>query len=105
MATAKEHGESLNAAANRLLAFYAGIDAADLPWAMNEKKVLAFSAILAAAGALDTAQDAIDYFTKPYKFDDLHDAWEQLDQPRPPEPGKNTDRGAWEAFIAHVEDN
>lgn len=84
MKTAKTRGESLNAAANRLLATYGGLDAPAQPWIMQRDQVLLFGRILACAEFFDTVLDAFDYVDKPYKWEDVHDEWERLGRPEPP---------------------
>ncbi len=99
-AAAEGRGESVNAAVNRMLMAYAGVDVADQPWVLRPDLVLAFGRVLAAAGALDTVDDAFYYVEKPYKWEDLHQVWVQLGSPWPPEPGRTSDR--WDSFVARV---
>ena len=91
-AAAEGRGESVNAAVNRMLTTYAGVDVANQPWVLRPDLVPAFGRALAAANAFDTADDAFYYLEKPYKWEDLHHEWEQLGSPWPPEPGRNSDR-------------
>lgn len=84
MKMAKNRGESLNAVANRLLAFYGGVDATAQPWVTQPDQVLVFGRVLANAEVFESAEEAFYYMEKPYKWDDLHDEWERLGCPQPP---------------------
>lgn len=103
MTTAKDRGESLSAAANRLLAAYGGVDAPPQPWIMRPDQVIEFGHILAAAGAFDTPQDALYYIEKPHKWEDEHDEWLRLGRPSPPEAVPKTDTSAWDTFTNRLD--
>jgi hypothetical protein len=102
MSTANNRGESLNAAINRLLAVYAGVDVPTQPWTTQPDQVLAFGRVLAAADVIDAAGDAFYYVEKPYKWDDLYDKLERLGRPWPPDLGVKPG-ASWVAFIEHVD--
>jgi hypothetical protein len=46
--------------------------------------VLTFARILAAADALESARDVLDYIAAPGKYDPEHDLWNRTGCPRPP---------------------
>lgn len=54
------------------------------PWYAEHRQVVDFAHILAAAGVLPTASDALDYLDEPQRFDTEHTLWAQLAHPQPP---------------------
>lgn len=54
------------------------------PWYAEHRQVLDFARVLAAADALTTATDALDYLAEPHRFDRDHTLWTQLKHPRQP---------------------
>ena len=53
-------------------------------WHTDQQQVLDFARILAAADAVTTAADALDYFERPHRFDPEHSLWTRSGRPRPP---------------------
>lgn len=53
-------------------------------WHIQHAQVLDFARILAAADALTSAADVLDYLACPDTFTREHDLWAQAGRPRPP---------------------
>jgi hypothetical protein len=53
-------------------------------WHEDPAQVLGFARILTAAGALESAPDALDYIASPGKYDAEHDLWTRSGRPHPP---------------------
>jgi hypothetical protein len=53
-------------------------------WHTEHHQVLDFARILAAAGTLTTATDALDYLAGPHRFDPEHALWIRSGRPHPP---------------------
>lgn len=78
-----------------------------MSFAENAEEVLALGSALVLAGYLSTAEETLDYFTKPWKFEPLHEAWLALGRPGPEDgqpgwPHPPVANLAWERFCAQA---
>jgi hypothetical protein len=65
-------------------------------WYTVPAEVQLFGQALVSAGIFTTAQEVMDYWEKPHKWDPEHDIWHYLQRPGP-------DNASWELFVRKVE--
>ena len=69
----------------------------DTAWHADRSELLSFAHVLVAADWLDSPRDTIDYFDKPYAYDDLHAVWRSEGSPT------LTTSHQWARFVARIE--
>ncbi|MBZ4508565.1 hypothetical protein GBP98_24845 [Mycobacterium avium subsp. hominissuis] len=97
--------------------------AGQAPWYADHGEVVALASVLVDADWLSTPRDVVDFFEKPWKWDDQFKIWVAAGRPQPPSPndrvqarflGQGTmrrelerryqdDTARWEAFIESLD--
>ncbi|MDD4865739.1 MAG: hypothetical protein PHQ28_00980 [Mycobacterium sp.] len=71
-----------------------------LPWYADSSEVVVLASVLVDADWLSTPRDVIEFFEKPWKWDDLHQLWTRAGRPRAPSGddlahSRQVGQGAW----------
>ncbi len=60
------------------------------PWYSDHREVVALASILVDADWLSTPRDVVDFFDRPWKYDDQLKIWAAAGRPQPPSPDIRT---------------
>lgn len=70
------------------------LEAPTTAWYADHSTLVGFAHILTAAGALTTAEEAIEFFDQPWKWDKEHVLWTDAGRPAP-----DTDADRWQQLL------